>query len=198
MNKGKNTAKGITLIALVITIIVMLILVAVTISMALNGGLFGYAKDAKTKTENAKNAESQLASGRIKVGDTWYDSPQDYVDGKVSLDQNEGETNNKNLIEFNVSIYIDGINKENVTFQAEEGMTWEQWVQSKYNQPIKGNQIELSTIAFSDGKFGVVCRSLYLGIPGTKPDSGHYIRADEVIDNSITNLMFTGASLGDW
>ena len=45
MNKGKNTAKGITLIALVITIIVMLILVAVTISMALNGGLFGYAKE---------------------------------------------------------------------------------------------------------------------------------------------------------
>ena len=37
--------KGITLIALIITIIVMLILVAVTISVALNGGLFNNAKD---------------------------------------------------------------------------------------------------------------------------------------------------------
>lgn len=42
--------KGITLVALIITIIVMLILVAVTISVALNGGLFTKAKDARDKT----------------------------------------------------------------------------------------------------------------------------------------------------
>ena len=196
MNKGKNTAKGITLIALVITIIVMLILVGVTISMALNGGLFGYAKDATTQTKSKMEAESQLASGRIKVGDTWYDSPQDYVDGKVSLDQNEGETNNKNLIEFNV--VIGNESNQNVTFQAEEGMTWEQWLQSKYNHAINGTTAELATTAFTDGRFGVVYGNLYLGIPGARPLSGHYIRADEVIDNSITNLMFTGASLEDW
>ena len=38
--------KGITLVALVITIIVMLILVGVSITVALNGGLFTNAKDA--------------------------------------------------------------------------------------------------------------------------------------------------------
>ena len=90
MNKGKNTAKGITLIALVITIIVMLILVAVTISMALNGGLFGYAKDATTQTKSKMEAESQLSTGRIKIGDVWYDSPQDYADDKPSADQTDG------------------------------------------------------------------------------------------------------------
>ena len=90
MNKGKNTAKGITLIALVITIIVMLILVAVTINIALNGGLFGYAKDATTQTKSKMEAESQLASGRIKIGDVWYDSPQDYADDKPSADQTDG------------------------------------------------------------------------------------------------------------
>ena len=42
--------KGITLIALIITIIVMLILVTVTISVALDGGLFQKAEDAKTLT----------------------------------------------------------------------------------------------------------------------------------------------------
>ena len=42
--------KGITLIALIITIIVMLILVAVTINVALNGGIFDKAKDAKEQT----------------------------------------------------------------------------------------------------------------------------------------------------
>ena len=49
--------KGITLIALVITIIVMLVLVAVTISMAVNGGLFGYAGDAARRTKEAKKDE---------------------------------------------------------------------------------------------------------------------------------------------
>ena len=50
--------KGITLVALIITIIVMLILVAVTISVALNGGLFTNARDARNKTidEQAKEA----------------------------------------------------------------------------------------------------------------------------------------------
>ena len=39
--------KGITLIALIITIIVMLILVGVTVTTAINGGLFKKAKEGK-------------------------------------------------------------------------------------------------------------------------------------------------------
>ncbi len=39
---------GITLIALVITIIVMLILVIVTVSFAMNGGLFTNAREASS------------------------------------------------------------------------------------------------------------------------------------------------------
>lgn len=50
--------KGITLVALVITIIVMLILVGVSITVALNGGLFDTAKDAKTKYEGAASNEA--------------------------------------------------------------------------------------------------------------------------------------------
>ena len=53
--------KGITLIALVITIIVMLILVAVTINMAVNGGLFGYAQNAASETDSAIKNEKSLS-----------------------------------------------------------------------------------------------------------------------------------------
>ena len=53
--------KGITLIALIITIIVMLILVAVTITIAVNGGLFNYAREAGIKTNEAKDAEQKFA-----------------------------------------------------------------------------------------------------------------------------------------
>ncbi len=53
-NKNNN---GITLIALIITIIVMLILVGVSVTVALNGGLFNTAKKAVDKTEIASEKE---------------------------------------------------------------------------------------------------------------------------------------------
>lgn len=59
--------KGITLVALVITIIVMLILVGVSISVALNGGLFTNAKDAANNTAVERNAEYNLSSGKVTV-----------------------------------------------------------------------------------------------------------------------------------
>ena len=59
--------KGITLIALVITIIVMLILVGVSITVALNGGLFTNAKDAANNTAEARNAELNLSNGKVTV-----------------------------------------------------------------------------------------------------------------------------------
>ena len=76
--KEKN---GITLIALIITIIVMLILVAVTISMAINGGLFGYAGNAAKDTEKAKQDEQKLDEGKIEVGGQYYGSLDDYLQG---------------------------------------------------------------------------------------------------------------------
>ncbi|MGN1310412.1 MAG: hypothetical protein ACI4VP_01660, partial [Clostridia bacterium] len=56
---------GITLIALIITIIIMLILVGVTITVAVNGGLFEYAGRAGKETNEAIEKEQQLASGDI-------------------------------------------------------------------------------------------------------------------------------------
>ena len=58
--------KGITLIALIITIIVMLILVGVTINVALNGGLFNKAEEATTKTKIAQIQES-LTIKKVEV-----------------------------------------------------------------------------------------------------------------------------------
>ena len=59
--------KGITLVALVITIIVMLILVGVSITVAINGGLFTSAKSGANNTKEAVNAETNLSSGKVIV-----------------------------------------------------------------------------------------------------------------------------------
>lgn len=87
IKKFKNILKnnsGITLIALVITIIVMLILVGVTINMAVNGGLFGYAGNAAHDTELAKQEEQKIAEGRLEVDGKYYKTLDDYLEGKTS------------------------------------------------------------------------------------------------------------------
>ena len=59
--------KGITLVALVITIIVMLILVGVSVTAAINGGLFIKAKEGATNTQIAANAERNLSNGKVMI-----------------------------------------------------------------------------------------------------------------------------------
>ena len=60
--KLKNNQRGITLVALVITIIVLLILAMVSIKIAIDGGLIGKSNETVTIHEEAKMKESvQLA-----------------------------------------------------------------------------------------------------------------------------------------
>ena len=70
---------GITLIALIITIIVMLILVGVTINVALNGGLFTKATEASKQMQVEAEKEELLSSVVAAIG----------YDGKVVLDDIE-------------------------------------------------------------------------------------------------------------
>ena len=71
--------KGITLVALVITIIVMLILVGVSITIAMNGGLFDTARSAATNTNTAAKAEQNLANGSIDYRVDKDDSGNNYT-----------------------------------------------------------------------------------------------------------------------
>ena len=50
----KKKSKGITLVALVVTIVVLLILAGISISALTNTGIFQKAKDAKQASENAE------------------------------------------------------------------------------------------------------------------------------------------------
>ena len=54
--------KGITLVALVITIIILLILAGISISALTNTGLFGKAKEAKEKTKEAEENQAKTLS----------------------------------------------------------------------------------------------------------------------------------------
>ena len=78
--------KGITLIALVITIIVMLILAAVTITLVVNGNLVNHARDAKSGTESAIANETKLSEGTVQYGESKAEtSIQNIVDNTVTV-----------------------------------------------------------------------------------------------------------------
>ena len=84
MQKFKKN-NGITLIALIITIIVMLILVGVTINVALNGGLFEKAKNASVQTQREADREELIVAmigaynneGSFKISNAISDLPED-------------------------------------------------------------------------------------------------------------------------
>ena len=69
--------KGITLIALIITVIVMMILVGVSVSVAIQGGLFEKATTAATEIEKQAIYEDIISlmeinnNGEINVEDTF-------------------------------------------------------------------------------------------------------------------------------
>ena len=52
--------KGITLVALIITIIVLLILAGVSLSFVLNGGILDKSQQAVNEYQNAANNESEI------------------------------------------------------------------------------------------------------------------------------------------
>ena len=63
MKKGKREIfenKGITLVALIITIIVLLILAGVSLSFVLNGGILDKSQQAVNEYQNAANNESEI------------------------------------------------------------------------------------------------------------------------------------------
>ena len=72
MNLKKKTSKGITLIALVITIVVLLILAGITIA-ALSGenGILNRATEAKQNTEEAEIQETETVGGYEEVIDNY-------------------------------------------------------------------------------------------------------------------------------
>lgn len=66
--------KGITLVALIITIIVMLILVAVSVAVVINSNLSGAADQATEKYKNEANKEKNIGEGDIvEVNGTKHD-----------------------------------------------------------------------------------------------------------------------------
>ena len=83
MNFKLKNKSGITLIALIITIIVMLILVGVVVTVVIQSNLLGTAKTAGDKYKTAYEEESNMS--QIEINGKKYDSIEDYLAGVESI-----------------------------------------------------------------------------------------------------------------
>ena len=153
--------KGITLIALIITIVVMLILVAVSVNIIINSNIIGQAEKA---AEGYKIAYEQEANGgEIEINGKKYGSVEDYLAGKEKLPEIEAGTratepseyksNNKTAV-IPAGFTVSGISTEQsidgglVIYDIPEGTTVN-WtnpdsVKTQYNQfvwiPVEVNK----------------------------------------------------------
>ncbi len=101
MQKNKNS--GITMIALIVTIIVLLILASVTISIFMNNGIIDKTKLAKAFSANSTNEENEkLGLADNIIAD--YEKIQDEI---VSPDQIEFTPSDSNWKVNNVKAALD-------------------------------------------------------------------------------------------
>ena len=114
MKSKEKYNNGITLIALIITIIILLILAGVSVNALFgNSGIIQKAQNAQNKMNKATENDQK----EINELNNWIEN---HVNGTESVDTPDESTK--------ISFTID-----NVTYQAEEGMTWSQWAESAYN-----------------------------------------------------------------
>ena len=131
--------KGITLIALVITIIVMLILVVVTIRISTNGGLFDYAGKAARETKDAIADEKDIADGKITIGGVTYNSIEDYINrDKISSVKLKYKVEGSNIMVYLEDSYIDYLETNELEASAGSDSAYTSYITNKIaEKPLK-------------------------------------------------------------
>ena len=160
----QNRNKGITLIALIITIIILLILVGVSINLAIKGDLFGSAEKAVSGT-NDKTAQEQTRVDELmgELGRVEEQQRQDNLLG-TRVTENTKYVSNGKTAWIPKGFTVSGIkseqsiNKGLVIYDIPEGITPD-WtnpdsVKTKYNQfvwipvEVKSTDTENSIASF--------------------------------------------------
>ena len=201
--------KGITLIALIITIIILLILVGVSINLAIKGDLFGSAEKAVSGT-NDKTAQEQTRVDELmgELGRVEEQQRQDNLPG-TRVTENTKYVSNGKTAWIPKGFTVSGIKSEQsidnglVIYDIPEGTTPD-WsnpdsVKTKYNQfvwipvEVKSTDTENSIASFYRSKWTANAstggeRTTGLSTDYTEPDSTNDTDDKTGIAKQIANL----------
>ena len=208
----QNRNKGITLVALIITIVVMLILVAVSVNVIIKSNLIGTAEKTVDKYKTA--SEEEANGGTIEINGKEYASIEDYIESTKPLPNIEAgvraETNsNYKGATIPKGFTVSGIKSEQtiegglVIYDIPEGITPD-WtnpdsVKTKYNQfvwipvEVKSTDTENSIASFYRSKWTANAstggeRTTGLSTDYTEPDSTNDTDDKTGIAKQIANL----------
>ena len=205
----QNRNEGITLIALIITIIILLILVGVSINLAIKGDLFGSAEKAVSGT-NDKTAQEQTRVDELmgELGRVEEQQRQDNLPG-TRVTENTKYVSNGKTAWIPKGFTVSGIKSEQsidnglVIYDIPEGITPD-WtnpdsVKTKYNQfvwipvEVKSTDTENSIASFYRSKWTANAstggeRTTGLSTDYTEPDSTNDTDDKTGIAKQIANL----------
>ena len=208
----QNRNKGITLVALIITIVVMLILVAVSVNVIIKSNLIGTAEKTVDKYKTA--SEEEANGGTIEINGKEYASIEDYIESTKPLPNIEAgvraETNsNYKGATIPKGFTVSGIKSEQtiegglVIYDIPEGITPD-WsnpdsVKTKYNQfvwipvEVKSSDTEDSIASFYRSEWTTNAstggeRTTGLSTDYTEPDSTNDTVDKTGIADQITEL----------
>ena len=153
----RNKEKGITLIALIITIIVMLILVGVVVTVVIQSNLLGTAKTAGDKYKTAYEDESNMSE--VTINGEKYASIEDYLEGKVKLPEIKAGERASETSKYQTAVIPKGFTVSNLAGEKDvatglviydiseneiENVKWDGTEKTKYNQfvwiPVEVNK----------------------------------------------------------
>ena len=123
--------RGITLIALIITIIILIILAGISIGVLANTGLFEKAKEAKQKTNEAEQLEINRLSEYENVIEQYSGNEKNtlepglYNDGVMTATWSE-------LIENDILIYSDYDNSIKAEYGKSDSLVGKLWIYVKF------------------------------------------------------------------
>ena len=197
MNFKLRNKSGITLIALIITIIVMLILVGVVVTVVIQSNLLGTAKTAGDKYKTAYEDESNMSE--VTINGEKYASIEDYLEGKVKLPEGAGKRfsetkeytdgtktawipagftvsgkNGETTIDGGLVIYDIPENEiENVKWDGTEKTKYNQfvWIPVEVNKTTEPKDTETSIASFYRSKWADNARTAGLDVSYTEPYS---------------------------
>ena len=207
--KTNFNEKGITIIALIITIILLLILVGVSINLVIKGNLFGSAEKAVSGT-NDKTAQEQTRVDELmgELGRVEEQQRQDNLPG-TRVTENTKYVSNGKTAWIPKGFTVSGIKSEQsidnglVIYDIPEGTTPD-WsnpdsVKTKYNQfvwipvEVKSSDTENSIASFYRSLWAANAstggdRTTGLGTNYTEPDSTNDTADKTEIAGQITEL----------
>ena len=147
MNFKLKNKSGITLIALIITIIVMLILVGVVVTVVIQSNLLGTVKTAGDKYKTAYEDESNMSE--VTINGEKYASIEDYLEGKVKLPEIKAGERASETSKYQTAVIPKGFTVSDATGEKDvstglviydipeneiENVKWDGTEKTKYNQ----------------------------------------------------------------